>query len=382
MAKRDYYSILNVDKNASKEDLKKAYRKLAMQHHPDRNPGDKEAEEKFKEAAEAYEVLNNDDKRARYDRFGHDGLRSGGFGSSGFSDINDIFSHFSDIFGGGSSIFDDFFSSGSQRGRRRGAGTKGADLRVNLKLTLEEIADGTTKKIKIKKHVKCDKCGGTGADEGTAIKTCTVCNGLGEVKSISRSVFGQFVNITTCQNCSGEGKVVDTPCRKCMGDGRFQDEVMMNVDVPAGVHEGSYMTLRGEGNAGKRGGEAGSIIVVFEELPHKHFVREEDDIIYNLFVTYPQAALGAEVEVPTLNGKAVLKIDSGTQSGKFLKMRGKGIRHLNSSGVGNQIVKINVAVPHKMNSKEKELLKQLAEMPNIKDSSKAEEKNFFKRFGR
>ncbi|UCH65357.1 MAG: molecular chaperone DnaJ [Ignavibacterium sp.] len=382
MAKRDYYSVLNVDRNASKEELKKAYRKLAMEYHPDRNPGNKEAEEKFKEAAEAYEVLNNDDKRARYDRFGHDGLRSGGYGTSGFSDINDIFSHFSDIFGGGSSIFDDFFSSGSQRGRRRGTGTAGADLRVNLKLTLEEIADGTTKKIKIKKHVKCDKCGGTGADEGTAIKTCTVCNGLGEVKSISRSVFGQFVNITTCQNCGGEGKVVDTPCRKCLGDGRYQDEVMMNVDVPAGVHEGSYMTLRGEGNFGKRGGEAGAIIVVFEELSHKHFVREEDDIIYNLFITYPQAALGAEVEVPTLNGKAVLKIDSGTQSGKFLKMRGKGIKHLNSSGIGNQIVKINVAVPNKISSKEKELLKQLSEMPNIKDSSKTEEKNFFKRFGR
>lgn len=381
MAKKDYYSVLNVERNSSKEELKKAYRKLAMQYHPDRNPGDKEAEEKFKEAAEAYEVLNNDDKRAKYDRFGHDGLRGGGFGSSGFSDINDIFSHFSDIFGGGSSIFDDFFSSGGQRSRRRGAGTAGADLRVNLKLTLEEIADGTTKKIKIKKHVKCAKCGGTGADEGTAIKTCTVCNGLGEVKSISRSVFGQFVNITTCQNCSGEGKVVDTPCRKCMGDGRYQDEVTMNVDVPAGVHEGSYMTLRGEGNAGKRGGEAGAIIVVFEELPHKHFVREEDDIIYNLFITYPQAALGSEVEVPTLNGKAVLKIDSGTQSGKFLKMRGKGISHLNSSGAGNQIVKINVAVPQKVNSKEKEMLKQLSDMPNIKDSSKAEEKKFFKRFG-
>jgi molecular chaperone DnaJ len=236
MAKRDYYSILNVDRNASKEELKKAYRKLAMQYHPDRNPGNKEAEEKFKEAAEAYDVLNNDDKRARYDRFGHDGLRSGGFSSSGFSDINDIFSHFSDIFGGGSSIFDDFFSSG-QRSRRRGAGKAGADLRVNLKLTLEEIAEGTTKKIKINKHVKCDKCGGSGADEGTAIKTCTVCNGLGEVKSISRSVFGQFVNITTCQNCGGEGKVVDTPCKKCMGDGRFQDEVMMSVEVPAGVLE-------------------------------------------------------------------------------------------------------------------------------------------------
>lgn len=381
MAKRDYYSVLNVDRNASKEELKKAYRKLAMQYHPDRNPGNQEAEEKFKEAAEAYEVLNNDDKRARYDRFGHDGLRGSGFGSSGFSDINDIFSHFSDIFGGGSSIFDDFFSSGSQRSKRRGTGSAGSDLRINLKLSLEEIAGGTTKKVKIKKFVKCDKCNGSGADEGTAIKTCTVCNGLGEVKSISRSVFGQFVNITTCQNCGGEGKVVDKPCRNCVGDGRIQEDVMINVNIPAGVHTGSYMTMRGEGNAGKRGGETGSIIVVFDEIPHKYFVREEDDIIYNLFITYPQAALGADVEVPTLNGKAVLKIDPGTQSGKFLKMKGKGIKHLNSSGIGNQIVKINVAVPHKINSREKELLKELSELPNIKDSSKTEEKNFFKRFG-
>jgi len=381
MAKRDYYSVLNVERNASKEELKKAYRKLAMQYHPDRNPGNAEAEEKFKEAAEAYEVLNNDDKRARYDRFGHDGLRGSGFGSSGFSNINDIFSHFSDIFGGGSSIFDDFFTSGGQRSKRRGTGTAGSDLRINLKLSLEEIANGITKKVKIKKFVKCDKCNGSGADEGTAIKTCTVCNGLGEVKSISRSVFGQFVNITTCQNCGGEGKVVDTPCRKCMGDGRFQDDAMININIPAGVHAGSYMTLRGEGNVGKRGGEPGSIIVVFDEIPHKYFVREDDDIIYNLFITYPQAALGTEVEVPTLNGKAMLKIESGTQSGKFLKMKGKGIKHLNSSGIGNQIVKINVAVPHKINSKEKELLKQLSELPNIKESSKAEEKNFFRRFG-
>jgi len=380
MAKRDYYEILGVDRNASKEELKKSYRKRAMEYHPDRNPGNHEAEEKFKEAAEAYEVLSNDEKRAKYDRFGHDGLRAGGFSSSGFTDINDIFSHFSDIFSGGS-IFDDFFGGSTQRGRRRrGAGTPGSDLRVSLKLTLEEIATGCQKKIKIKKHVKCDQCNGSGADKSTSLKTCTVCNGSGEVKSVSRSVFGQFVNITTCNNCNGEGTVIDTPCRKCMGDGRFQNEVLLNIDVPAGVHEGSYMTLRDQGNAGKRGGAAGSIIVVFEELPHKHFTRDGDDIIYNLFITYPQAALGAEVEVFTLNGKALLKIDSGTQPGKLLKMRGKGIRHLNSSGQGDQIVKINVAVPQKVNSKEKELLKTLADMPNIKDSSKAEEKSFFNRF--
>ena len=379
MTKRDYYSVLNVDRNASKEELKKAYRKLAMMYHPDRNPDDKEAEEKFKEAAEAYDVLNNDEKRAKYDRFGHDGVRTSDFGSSGFTDVNDIFSHFSDIFGG-SSIFDDIFGGSTQRGRRRSAGSPGADLRINLKLTLEEIASGITKIIRIKKQVTCNRCNGTGADKSTSLKTCPVCNGLGEVKSVSRSVFGQFVNITTCHNCDGEGRVIDVPCTKCMGDGRYQDEKMLNVNVPAGVHEGSYMTLRGEGNAGKRGGEVGSIIVVFEEIPHKYFVRSENEIIYNLFITYPQAVLGAEVEVPTLNGKAVLKIDAGTQPGKLLKMRGKGIKHLNSSGAGNQIVKVNVAVPQKINSKEKDLLKQLSEMPNIKDSSKAEEKSFFKRF--
>lgn len=383
MAKRDYYEVLGVGRNADKDELKKAYRKLAMQYHPDRNPGNKEAEEKFKEAAEAYEILSHDDKKAKYDRFGHDGLRgNSGFSSQGFTDINDIFSHFSDIFGGGGgSIFDDFFGGGSQRGRRRrSGGTPGADLRVTLKLNLEEIASGISKKIKIKKQVKCDQCGGTGAEKSSSLKTCPVCNGAGEVKSVSRSVFGQFVNITTCNNCNGEGTVIDTPCRKCMGDGRFNDEVLLNIDVPAGVHEGNYMTLRDQGNAGKRGGPNGSVIVVFEETPHKNFMRDEDDVIYNLFINYPQAALGTEAEVPTLNGKAVLKIDSGTQPGKFLKMKGKGIKHLNSSGTGDQIVKINVAVPHKVNSKEKELLEQLAEMPNVKDSSKEQEKGFFKRF--
>jgi molecular chaperone DnaJ len=381
MAKRDYYEVLGISKNASKEEMKKAYRKLAMEYHPDRNPGNAEAEEKFKEAAEAYEILSHDEKKAKYDRFGHEGVRSSGFGSSGFSDINDIFSHFSDIFGG-SSIFDDFFGGGSQGGRRRrGPGIPGSDLRVTLKLTLEEIAAGTTKKINVRKQVGCNECNGTGAEKASSLKPCTVCNGTGEVKTISRSVFGQFVNITTCNNCNGEGSVIDTPCRKCMGDGRYQDEELLEIDVPAGVHEGSYMTMRGKGNSGKRGGESGSIIVVFEELPHKHFIREDFDIIYNLFITYPQAALGDEVEVPTLVGKALLKIGSGTQPGKLLKMRGKGIKHLNSHGVGDEIVKVNVAIPHKVNSKEKEILKQLADMPNIKESSKAEEKSFFKRFG-
>ena len=382
MAKRDYYEVLGVSKNASKDELKKAYRKLAMQYHPDRNPGDKQSEEKFKEAAEAYEILNSDEKRAKYDRFGHEGVRGNGFGSQGFSDINDIFSHFSDIFGGGSSIFDDFFGTGSQRGRqRRTSGVPGSDLRVNLKLTLEEISEGVSKKIKIKKQVKCDKCNGTGAEAGTSKKACPICQGSGEIKTVSRSVFGQFVNIQPCHNCNGEGEVVDTPCKNCMGDGRVSDEVMINIDVPAGVHEGSYMTLRGEGNSGKRGGPAGDIIVVFKEQEHEYFVREEDDIIYDLTISFPEAVLGTEVDVPTLNGKARLKIDGGTPAGKLLKMRDKGIKHLNHSGRGDQIVRIAIDVPKKLGNKEKELLKELSEQPNFKSSSKNDDKGFFKRFG-
>ncbi len=382
MTKRDYYEILGVERNASKDDLKKAYRKLAMQYHPDRNPNNKEAEEKFKEAAEAYEVLSDDEKKARYDRFGHEGMRSGGYSSPGFNDINDIFSHFSDIFSGGS-IFDDFFG-GNTRGRgqrRRSAGVPGSDLRVTLKLTLEEVAKGAIKKIKIKKHVKCEQCNGSGAESGTSTKTCPVCQGSGEVKTVSRSVFGQFVNITTCSNCNGEGSVVDKPCRKCAGDGRINEEVTVKINVPAGVHEGSYMTMRGEGNTGKRGGPSGDIIVIFQEISHEFFKREEDDIIYDLFISYPEAVLGADVDVPTLNGKARLKIDAGTPSGKLLRMRDKGIKHLNSSGYGDQIVRVNIDIPRKVNSKEKEMLKELSEMPNIKGNPNADEKSFFKRFG-
>ncbi len=380
MTKKDYYEVLGVEKSASKDEMKKAYRKLAMQFHPDRNPDNKEAEEKFKEAAEAYEILSDDDKRAKYDRFGHDGVRGSAYGSQGFTDINDIFSHFSDIFGG-ASMFDDFFG-GSQRsrGRRQGTGTPGSDLRVNMKLTLEEIASGVSKKIKIKKQVKCSQCGGSGANAGTSTKTCPVCHGSGEVKTVSRSVFGQFVNITTCSNCNGEGSVVDEPCKKCMGDGRVHDEVTININVPPGVHDGSYMTLRGEGNSGKRGGQSGDIIVVFQEIPHEYFIREGDDIIYDLFISFPTAVVGAEVEVPTLNGKAILKIESGTQPGKLLKMRDKGIKHLNQSGHGDELVRVNIEIPKKVNAKEKELLKELSELPNFKKSSNSDDKNFFKRF--
>jgi molecular chaperone DnaJ len=384
MAKRDYYEILGLEKNASKEEMKKAYRKMAMQYHPDRNPDNKEAEDKFKEAAEAYEILSDDDKKARYDRFGHEGVRGSGYGSQGFSDINDIFSHFSDIFGGGgggSTIFDDFFG-GNQRqgGRRRSAGTPGSDLRVSMKLTLEEISAGTSKKIKLKKYVKCDTCGGTGAEESTSTKQCPLCHGSGEVKSVSRSVFGQFVNISTCTNCNGEGTIVDKPCKKCMGDGRMQTETQVNINVPPGVYNESYMTLRGEGNTGKRGGHSGDLQVIFNELPHEYFVREGDDIIYDLQISFPDAVLGTEVDVPTLSGKARLKIDPGTPFGKLLKMTNKGIKHLNQGGYGDQIVRINITVPKKVNSKEKDILKEMSEQPGFKTGA-PDDKNFFKRFG-
>ncbi|MBX3009211.1 MAG: molecular chaperone DnaJ [Melioribacteraceae bacterium] len=370
MSKRDYYEILGVSKTASQDEIKKSYRKLAMQFHPDRNPGDKAAEDKFKEAAEAYEVLSNDEKRSKYDKYGHSGLR-GGQDFHGFNDVNDIFSHFSDIFGGafgGSSIFDDFFggSTSSKRSRQRATGTPGNDLKITIKLTLEEIASGTTKKVKIKKYNKCSTCNGSGAKSASAFKTCSVCNGTGELRQVSKSIFGQFVNIAPCNNCSGTGKIISDPCSDCSGDGRKNDESTIKINVPAGVMDGNYMTLRGEGNAGKHGGPAGDIIVLFEELPHDYFRRENDDIIYDLFISFPEAVLGTEVEVPTLNGKAKLKIEQGTQSGKFLKMREKGIQHLNSHGAGDQLVKINIHVPKNVNSKEKELLKELQKQNNIK----------------
>lgn len=368
MDKRDYYEILGVSKNASDDEIKKAYRKLAIQFHPDKNPGNKEAEEKFKEAAEAYEVLSNSEKRAKYDRFGHSGLR-GGQDFHSYQNVNDIFSHFSDIFGGGfggSSIFDDLFSGGSSsRTRQRSTGTPGSDLKVTLKLTLEEIASGTTKTIKLKKYVTCTTCNGTGANDSSGFKTCSVCNGSGEVREVSRSIFGQFVNISVCSNCGGTGKIISHPCKTCNGDGRVYVETKIKVNVPAGVTNNSYMTMRGEGNAGKNGGPAGDIIVVFQELEHQYFTREGDDLIYELYLTYPQIVMGTSVEIPTINGRASLKIEPGTQPGKFLKMRGKGIRHLNQHSSGDQLVRINVHVPRKINSKEKELLKELSKTPNV-----------------
>lgn len=367
MAKRDYYEVLGVPRTASQEELKKAYRQMALKFHPDRNPGNKEAEENFKEAAAAYEVLGDEEKRRRYDQFGHEGIRMGA-DVHDFSNISDIFSMFSDIFGGGfgGSVFEDFFGRGSQtRTRRTGVGIPGSDLKVHLRLTLEEIATGVEKKLKIKKWKACEVCGGSGSKSAGGFATCSVCKGTGEIRHVSRSAFGQFVNITTCHNCNGEGRVIKERCPACNGEGRVQGETTIKVNVPAGVSDGNYISLRGQGNAGQRGGPPGDITVAVEEEPHKVFVRNGDDIVYELFISYPDAVFGADVEVPTLTGKARLKIDPGTPSGRVLRMRDKGIPHLNVYGKGDQLVRVNVWIPSRVSAREKELLRELAKGENI-----------------
>jgi molecular chaperone DnaJ len=383
MAKQDFYQILGMSRGATAEEIKKAYRKLALQYHPDRNPGNKEAEEKFKEAAEAYEVLGDQAKRKRYDQYGHEGIKGTDFHP--FTDANDIFSTFSDIFGGGAggSIFDDMFGTQGRGRTRPNAGSAGSDLKIRLKLPLEEIASGVEKKLKIKKWKRCDECGATGARSTGSMATCPVCNGSGEIRQVSRSVFGQFVNIATCQNCGGEGKVIKEPCQTCHGDGRVQGDATIKVQIPAGVSEGNYIPLRGEGNVGKRGGPAGDVIVVMEEEPHPVFTRNGDDVVLDLLVSFPEAATGGDIEVPTLTGRARLKIDPGTQSGRILRMRDKGIPHLNSFGRGDQLVRVNVWVPTSLSAREKQTLKEMKDSENFHpkdgDRSANSEKSFFGR---
>ena len=384
MTKRDYYQVLGVGRTATPEEIKKSYRKLAMQFHPDRNPGDKEMEDKFKEAAEAYEVLSDADKRRRYDQFGHEGMRGTDLRYS-TGDIHDIFGAFGDIFGGGmgGSIFDSMFGDQARPRQRAATGIPGSDLKIRLKLTLEEIADGIEKRLKVKKWKTCDTCRGSGAKPGTSRITCPVCGGTGELRQVSRSVFGQFVNISTCNNCGGEGKIVQEPCLTCKGDGRLQGETTIKVNIPAGVSEGNYIPLRGEGNVGRRGGPSGDIIVVIEEEPHPFLVRNGDDVVLDLLVSFPEASLGAEVTVPTLSGRAKLKVDAGTQSGRILRMRDKGISHLNSHGRGDQLVRVNVWVPTSLTSQERSAIKALGEFDDINpkegDKSANSDRSFFER---
>jgi molecular chaperone DnaJ len=379
MNKRDYYEILGVGRSATPDEIKKSYRKLALQYHPDRNPDNKEAEEQFKSAAEAYEVLSDPHKRQRYDQFGHEGMRRGA-DFHDFGSMNDIFSSFGDIFGG--SIFEEMFG-GQSRSRGRSGPTQGSDLKIRLKLSLEEIATGTEKKLKVKKMKVCDTCRGTGAKNPGATITCPACRGTGEVRQVARTILGQMVNISSCQNCGGEGRVIKEPCLTCKGDGRLPGESTVTVKIPAGAGEGNYIPLRGEGSSGPRGGPQGDLIVVIEEEAHEVFTRDGDNVILDLLVSFPDAALGSDIEVPTLTGRARLHIDPGTQSGSVLRMRDKGIPHLNGFGRGDQLVRVNVWIPGKLTAQEKTLLKQLAQAENMHpkegDRSAHSEKSFFRR---
>ncbi|MDH7516006.1 MAG: molecular chaperone DnaJ [Bacteroidota bacterium] len=380
--KRDYYEVLGVGRDATLDEIKKAYRKLAMQYHPDRNPGSKEAEEKFKEAAEAYEVLSDEERRRRYDQFGHDGLRGGDF--TGFTDIHDIFSRFSDIFGGafGGGIFDEMFAGTRSSRRRTQRGTPGSDLKIQMPLTLEEIATGVEKTVKVRKYVVCDSCRGTGAREGTAPSPCRICGGSGEIRQVSRSLFGQFINVVPCSACGGEGTVITDPCTACRGDGRLPGETTIKVCVPMGVADGNYMTLRGEGNAGRRGGEPGDLIVQFRELEHADFERLGDDVAYDLYISYPDAVLGAEIEVPTLGGRVKMKIPPGTQAGRILRLREKGLPRLHGHGRGDQLVRINIFVPTKLTQKEREHIRELRSLPGVQPGDEKPKKGLFgKMFG-
>lgn len=385
MAKRDYYEILGVNKSASPDEIKSAYRKLAMKYHPDKNPDDKQAEENFKEAAEAYDVLSDQQKKSRFDQFGHQGMHSGGYNYQGFTDMSDIFTHFSDIFGGGS-IFDDLFGAGGSRrhsGRHKQPGIHGGDLKINLKLTLEEIAEGVEKTLKIKRYNQCAVCHGSGAKAGSSTVECPACHGSGELRHVSKSMFGQFINVSVCSTCGGEGRIVKDKCGNCGGDGRVSGDATLKVNIPAGVSSGNYIPLHGQGNSGIRGGSSGDLIVLIEEIPHKYFRREQDDLIYELTISISDAVLGAEVEVPLLNGKANLKIEPGTQSGKILRMREKGIKHLNSYGRGDLLVVVEVFIPskQKLSSKEKEMFTEISRSENFNPKKskegKSKQKNFF-----
>jgi molecular chaperone DnaJ len=380
MTKRDYYEVLGVSRSASDEEIKKSYRQLALKYHPDRNPGNKEAEDKFKEAAEAYEVLSDADKRRRYDQLGHDGLR--GTNYRDFTNVNDVFSAFGDIFGAGfgGGIFDEVFGGG-QRRRRAGHGQPGSDLRIRLPLTLEEISTGVEKKLKVKRQKPCDTCKGSGAKGNSGRSTCPQCNGTGELRQVSRSMFGQFVNISACPTCDGEGKVIRDPCAACHGEGRVQGESTIKVTVPAGVSNGNYIPLQGHGNAGRRGGPPGDLVVMIEEEEHPQFTRNGDDIIFDLVISFPVASLGGEVEVPTLGGKARLEIEPGTPAGRMLRMRERGIPHLNSYGRGDQIVRVQVWVPRKLSARAKELLKELSKTEHIAPTEEEQRgaKSFFEK---
>ena len=383
MAKRDYYEILGVAKTASADEIKKAYRKVAMQFHPDRNPGDKAAEEKFKEAAEAYEVLSDTDKKAKYDRYGHQAFAQGG-GGGGFhsNNMDDIFSHFGDIFG--DDMFGNFFGGGSGGGRRGGSGTRargqrGSNLRIRVKLTFEEMARGVTKTVKVKKHVACSTCGGNGAKDKSSIQTCSTCGGSGQVRRVTNTFLGQMQTVTTCPACNGEGSSVTAKCTSCKGEGRVYGEETISIEIPAGVQDGMQLSMGGKGNAGERGGAPGDLIIQIEEEQHAELHRDGLNVAYDLHISFPDAAFGVNVEVPTIDGRAKIKIPAGTQSGKIFRLKGKGFPEVQGYGKGDQLIYVNVWTPQHITSEEKDMLEKLNASPNFKPQPDKNSKSFFER---
>jgi molecular chaperone DnaJ len=379
MSKRDYYETLGVSKTSSADEIKKAYRKVAMQYHPDRNPGDKSAEEKFKEAAEAYEILSDQDKRAQYDRYGHAAVSGNGRGGyPGGMNMEDIFSQFGDIFG--EDIFGSFFGGGGgqrTRGGQRSRGTRGSNLRIKLKLTYEEIAKGVTKNIKVKKYVSCSTCNGSGAKDKGSVQTCGTCGGSGQVRKVTNTFLGQMQTVTTCPTCNGEGSTITAKCNNCKGEGRVYAEEMVSIDIPAGVQEGMQLNISGRGNAGERGGMNGDLIILIEEEPHKELQREGLNVAYELHISFPDAVFGTQVEVPTIDGRAKIKIPAGTQSGKVFRLKGKGFPAVNSYEKGDQLVQVNVWTPQNVSSEEKSMLEKMTHSTNFKPNPDKNQKSFF-----
>ena len=371
MAKRDYYEVLEVEKSASEDEIKKAYRRQAIKFHPDKNPGDHTAEDKFKEAAEAYEVLSDADKRAKYDRFGHQGMGgNGGFGGGGMN-MEDIFSNFGDVFG-----FDIFGNRGG--GGRGGRQTyRGSNLRIKVNMKLDEIAKGAEKKIKVKKDISCEHCGGSGAENKNATKTCTTCNGSGQIRRIANTPLGQMYTTTTCNTCHGEGQIITDKCKVCHGDGRVKGEEVITLNIPAGVTDGVQLSMSGKGNAAPKSGVPGDLIIVIEEEGHPLLKRDGANIVFELNVNFADAALGTSLEVPTIDGRAKITIPAGTQPGKIFKLKDKGIPDINGYGKGDELVIVNVHVPTHLNHDEKDALNKLRESENFKPKRSKEEKNFF-----
>jgi len=376
MSKRDYYEILGVSKSASADEIKKAYRKVAMQHHPDRNPGDKASEEKFKEAAEAYEVLSDADKKAQYDRYGHAGVNNGRGGFSGSGNMDDIFSQFGDIFG--DDVFGSFFGGGRRGGSgSRAKGVRGSNLRVKIKLNYEEIAKGVTKNIKVKKYVGCSTCGGSGAKDKGSIQTCGTCGGSGQVRRVSNTFLGQMQTVTTCPTCNGEGTTITSKCNACKGEGRVYGEETVTIDIPAGVQEGMQLSVGGRGNAGERGGPNGDLIVLIEEEQHEDLHRDWLNVAFELYISFSDAAFGTQIEVPTIDGKAKIKIPPGTQSGKIFRLKGKGFPGVNSYEKGDQLIHVNVWTPQHLTAEEKNMLEKLSSSPNFQPKPDKNERGFF-----